>query len=73
MIGIKIDVPLLRKQRNFLLEYPWQDGQDKHPQRQGKVIMPNWVQPPEEVDGIINLLDHILDIEEGYAKILDNA
>lgn len=53
MIGLKIDLPLLRKQRDFLLEYPWRDSM------------------PEEVDGIINLLDYILDIEEGYAKILD--
>ena len=42
-----IDVPLLRKQRNFLLEYPWTE------------------EFPEEIDGIINLLDHILDVEEG--------
>lgn len=44
-----IDVELLRKQRNFLLEYPWREN----------VF-------PEEVDGVINLLDHILDVEEGY-------
>lgn len=54
MIGLKIDVPLLRNQRDYLLNFPWKDGT-----------------PPEEVDGIINLLDYILDIEEGYAKVLD--
>jgi len=44
-----IDIPLLRKQRDFLLEYAWRDG----------VI-------PEEVDGLINLLDYMLDVEEGH-------
>ena len=46
-----IDVPLLRKQRNFLLEYPWTE------------------EFPEEIDGIINLLDHILDVEEGGKRM----
>lgn len=50
MIDMKVDVPLLREQRNFLLEYPWRE---------------NGI--PEEVEGVINLLDHILDVEEGYA------
>ena len=50
MIGLKIDVELLRKQRNFLLEYPWRDAKF-----------------PEEVEGVVNLLDSILDLEEGYA------
>ena len=48
MVGLKIDVPLLRSQRNFLLEYPWREDF------------------PEEVDGVVNLLDAILDLEEGY-------
>lgn len=48
----EIDVPLLRKQRDFLLEYPWRENAI-----------------PEEVDGLINLLDHILDVEEGYDDI----
>lgn len=49
MIDLKIDVELLRKQRNFLLGYPWRDAKF-----------------PEEIEGLVNLLDEILDLEEGY-------
>jgi hypothetical protein len=52
MIDAKIDVPLLRKQRDFLLEYPWRENAI-----------------PEEVEGLVNLIDHILDVEEGYAEV----
>lgn len=43
-----LDVPLLRKQRDFLLNLWW-----------GKEF-------PEEIDGVVNLLDHLLDQEEGF-------
>ena len=50
MPELNIDVPLLRKQRDFLLEYPWRDHM------------------PEEVDGLINLLDYLLDVKEGFVS-----
>lgn len=44
----RVDVDLLRAQRNWLLvTYP-RDA-------------------PEEVDGLVNLLDHMLDTAEGFA------
>ena len=51
-LDLEVDVDLLRKQRNFLLEYPWRE---------------NGI--PEEVEGLVNLLDHLLDIFEGYDEV----
>lgn len=42
---MRIDYDLLVTQRDFLLEYPWRDNTDL----------------PEEVDGLINLLDALID------------
>ena len=44
----RIDVDLLRSQRDWLLETFPRDA-------------------PEEVDGLVNLLDHMLDVAEGFA------
>lgn len=44
----RIDVDLLRLQRNWLLETFPRDA-------------------PAEVDGLVNLLDHLLDAAEGFA------
>ena len=44
-----IDTDLLRKQIQFLLDYPWRDRM------------------PLEVEGIVNMLESILDQQEGVS------
>lgn len=57
-VTVQVDVDLLRQQRDFLLNRFWEtktsDGTDE-----GSV--------PEQVDGVINLLDYMLDVAEGFA------
>lgn len=53
----KVDVALLRKQRDFLLNWYWGEGPADRDQEF------EWM--PEEIEGIVNLLDAALDNAEG--------
>jgi hypothetical protein len=54
-----VDVSLLRIQRDFLLNWYWGEGPTD------RVGDTEWM--PEEVEGLVNLLDSMLDLAEGFA------